>query len=107
VDTGLHHYGWTRQQVLDFMYANTAVKPARAESEAERYMAIPGQALGYKIGQLEILRLRELAADRLGPDFDIRDFHAVVLDSTALPMAVLEEQVDRWLETATRRAVAP
>jgi uncharacterized protein (DUF885 family) len=107
VDTGLHHYGWTRQQVLDFMYANTAVKPARAESEAARYMAIPGQALGYKIGQLEILRLRERAADRLGEDFDIRDFHAVVLDSTALPMAVLEEQVERWLETGTRRAAAP
>jgi uncharacterized protein (DUF885 family) len=107
VDTGLHQVGWTRQQVLDFMYANAAVKPAMAESEAERYMAIPGQALGYKIGQLEILRLRELAAARLGDDFDVRDFHAVVLDSGALPMAVLAERVERWLATETTRVAIP
>lgn len=99
VDTGLHHLGWSRQEVLEFMYANTSVQPARAEAEAERYMAIPGQALGYKIGQLEIAKLRRRAEASLGESFDLRDFHGVMLDSTALPMAVLAQQVDRWIAT--------
>jgi uncharacterized protein (DUF885 family) len=97
VDTGIHHKSWTRQQVLDYMYVNAPVKPARAISEAERYMANPGQALGYKIGQLKIMELRSEAERALGEDFDIRDFHAVMLDAGPLPLAVLKQRTDRWI----------
>ncbi len=97
VDTGLHEKGWSRQDVLDFMYANSAVNEARAIAEAERYMAIPGQALSYKIGQMKIQELRDRAQASLGEDFDIRDFHARVLESGALPLDVLENQLDRWM----------
>ncbi len=97
VDTGLHEKGWSRQDVLDFMYANSAVNEARAIAEAERYMAIPGQALSYKIGQMKIQELRDRAQVSLGEDFDIRDFHARVLESGALPLDVLENQLDRWM----------
>jgi uncharacterized protein (DUF885 family) len=100
VDTGLHHYGWTREQVLEYMYANSAVAEARAVSEAERFMAIPGQALAYKIGELKIQELRGRAEAALGDDFDIREFHAQVLDSGELPLGVLEARIDRWIETA-------
>ena len=105
VDTGIHHKGWTRQQVLDYMYANAPVKPARAISEAERYMANPGQALGYKIGQLKIIELRTKAEAALGRDFDIRDFHAVMLDAGPLPLAVLEQRTDRWIAAGRGGAV--
>jgi uncharacterized protein (DUF885 family) len=97
VDTGLHAKGWTRQQVLDYMDANSAAGEARRVSEAERYMAIPGQAVAYKIGQLEIQRLREKAERELGPRFDIRKFHTVVLANGALPLHVLQGEVDRWI----------
>jgi uncharacterized protein (DUF885 family) len=97
VDTGLHAKGWTRQQVLDYMYANTAIKEARAVSEAERYMAIPGQALAYKIGQLKISELRKRSEAALGDKFDIRAFHAQVLEDGELPLNVLENKIDRWI----------
>jgi uncharacterized protein (DUF885 family) len=105
VDTGIHHKGWTRQQVLEYMYANAPVKPTRAISEAERYMANPGQALGYKIGQLKILELRARAQAALREDFDIRDFHAVMLDAGPLPLAVLEQRTDRWIAAGGGGAV--
>lgn len=98
VDTGLHYKGWSRQDVLDYMYANSAVKEARAVSEAERYMAIPSQALAYKIGQLKISALREKAEKALGEKFDIREFHNQVLTDGALPLDVLEAKIDRWIE---------
>jgi uncharacterized protein (DUF885 family) len=97
VDTGLHAKGWSRQQVLDYMYANSATLETRAVSEAERFMAIPGQALAYKIGQLKILELRDRAEAVLGPRFDPRDFHAVVLGQGDLPLDVLAMRVDEWL----------
>lgn len=97
VDTGLHYKQWSRQDVLDFMYENSAVKEARAVSEAERYMAIPSQALAYKIGQLKISSLREKAEASLGDDFDIRAFHNQVLSDGALPLSVLEAKIDRWI----------
>jgi uncharacterized protein (DUF885 family) len=97
VDTGIHAKGWSRQAVLDYMYANSAVKPARAVSEAERFMAIPGQALAYKIGQLKILELRERAEQALGDDFDVKAFHRLVLIDGALPLSLLETKVDRWV----------
>jgi uncharacterized protein (DUF885 family) len=100
VDTGLHYYGWTREDVLEYMYANSAVAEARAVSEAERFMAIPSQALAYKIGELKIQELRDRAEAALGEGFDIREFHAQVLDSGELPLAVLEARIDRWIESA-------
>ena len=98
VDTGIHYYGWTREEVLDYMYANSAVAEARAVSEAERFMAIPGQALAYKIGQLKIQELRERAEERLGEDFDVREFHSQVLEAGELPLSVLEVRINRWIE---------
>lgn len=97
VDTGIHAKGWSRQQVLDYMYANSASLETRAVSEAERFMAIPGQALAYKIGQLKIMELRERAENALGPRFDIREFHAEVLGQGDLPLDVLEARIDAWL----------
>jgi uncharacterized protein (DUF885 family) len=98
VDTGIHHYGWTREEVLEYMYANSAVAEARAVSEAERFMAIPSQALAYKIGQLKIQELRGRAEAALGENFDIREFHAQVLEAGELPLNVLEARIDRWIE---------
>lgn len=99
VDTGLHSKGWTREQVLEFMYANSASKPARAIAEAERYMAIPGQALAYKVGQLKISELRARAEAALGEKFMVRDFHDQVLDDGAVPLSVLEAKIDRWINS--------
>jgi len=99
VDTGLHSKGWTREQVLEYMDANSSAAEARRVSEAERYMAIPGQALAYKIGQLKITELRARAEKALGPKFDVRKFHTAVLADGALPLDVLEAKVDRWIES--------
>ena len=98
VDTGYHHHGWTREQVLEYMDANSATAPARAVAEAERYIAIPGQALAYKIGQLKISELRERAEAALGERFDVRAFHTEVLEDGALPLDVLELKIDNWIE---------
>jgi uncharacterized protein (DUF885 family) len=98
VDTGLHYYGWTREEVLEYMYANSAVAEARAVSETERFMAIPSQALAYKIGELKIQELRARSEEALGDGFDIREFHAQVLDAGELPLGVLEARIDRWIE---------
>jgi uncharacterized protein (DUF885 family) len=98
VDTGIHYYGWTREQVLDYMYANSAVAEARAVSETERFMAIPSQALAYKIGELKIQELRHRAEAALAEKFDIREFHAQVLEAGELPLGVLEARIDRWIE---------
>ncbi|MBK7902678.1 MAG: DUF885 family protein [Proteobacteria bacterium] len=97
VDTGLHSKGWTREQVLEYMDANSSAAEARRVSETERYMAIPGQALAYKIGQLKISELRARAEKELGPGFDVRKFHTAVLMDGALPLDVLEAKVDRWI----------
>jgi uncharacterized protein (DUF885 family) len=97
VDTGLHSKGWTRQQVLDYMEQNSSAAEAVRVSEAERYMAIPGQALAYKIGQLKIRELRTRAERELGAKFDVRGFHDEVLKDGALPLDVLEAKVARWI----------
>ena len=93
VDTGLHAKGWSRQDVLDYMYANSPVQPTRAVSEAERFMAIPGQALAYKIGEL-----RNRAEAELGADFDVRGFHREVLQDGSVPLDVLEAKIERWID---------
>ena len=97
VDTGIHSKGWTREQALDYLRANTALGEADIAAEVDRYIAWPGQALAYKVGELEILRLRQRAQQKLGPRFDIRAFHTQVLESGSLPLAVLEAKIDRWI----------
>lgn len=97
VDTGIHAKGWTREQVLDYMYANSPAEPTRAISEAERFMAIPGQALAYKIGQLRIRELRTRAEQALGDQFDVRAFHREVLKDGSVPLDVLEAKIERWI----------
>ncbi|WP_225763909.1 DUF885 family protein [Stenotrophomonas sp. Marseille-Q4652] len=97
VDTGLHSKGWTRQQVLDYMFANSSVSEPDAIAEAERYIAWPGQALAYKTGELKIKELRGRAEQQLGERFDIRQFHAEVLKDGSVPLDVLEEKIDAWI----------
>ena len=97
VDTGLHSKHWTRQQVVDFFHEHSPEDEVSVQSETDRYIAWPAQALGYKIGQLEILKLRQYAKDQLGDKFDIRAFHDEVLDGGALPMDVLKERIEDWV----------
>ncbi|MEO8064796.1 MAG: DUF885 domain-containing protein [Pseudomonadota bacterium] len=100
-DTGIHSKGWTRQQTIDYMLANSPSEMTRAVSEAERFSAIPGQALAYKIGQLKIVELRQRAEKALGKKFDVRAFHDEVLKDGSVPLEVLELKIDRWI-AATR-----
>lgn len=97
VDTGLHTKGWTRQQAIDYMLANSANTVLDTTSEVDRYIAWPGQATGYKIGELKIRELRARAEQALGDRFDLRAFHDAILDSGALPLPVLEKKIDRWI----------
>jgi uncharacterized protein (DUF885 family) len=97
VDTGFHSKKWTRQQVVDYFHAHSAIDEVDVQSETDRYISIPGQALSYKVGQLKILELRERAKKELGSKFDIRKFHDTVLDAGALPLDVLEARVDAWI----------
>jgi uncharacterized protein (DUF885 family) len=97
VDTGVHSQHWTRQQMVDYFHEHSAIDETNIQAEVDRYIAWPGQALGYKMGQLKILELRDRAKTALGPKFDIRAFHDEVLDSGALPMDVLEQRVDTWI----------
>lgn len=97
-DTGLHSMGWSRDKVIDYMLANSAESKTQATAEAERYMAIPGQALAYMIGARKIRMLREKAKQELGDKFDIRAYHSVVLGDGSLPLDILEEKVDRWID---------
>ncbi|MDG2516507.1 DUF885 domain-containing protein [Lysobacter soli] len=96
-DTGLHSKGWTRDQVISYMKENSAVSDTTAIAEAERYIAWPGQALAYKIGELKIKELRAKAEKELGAKFDVREFHNEVLKDGAVPLAVLEQKIDRWI----------
>ena len=98
VDTGLHTMGWTRQQAIDYFMANAAKTEADIVNEIDRYIAWPGQALGYKIGQLKLIELRERAKTALGDDFDIRAFHDTILATGAVPLDILENTVDAWIE---------
>ncbi len=97
VDTGLHSKGWGRQQVLDYMFANSSVSEPDAVAEAERYIAWPGQALAYKTGELKIQELRKRAEQKLGDKFDIREFHAEVLKDGSVPLDVLDEKIESWI----------
>jgi len=99
VDSGIHAMGWTREQSIAYMLANSPMSKTDATAEVERYIAMPGQALAYKIGQLTILKEKAKAQAALGDRFDPRAFHAQVLDTGALPMSVLEKKIDTWIET--------
>jgi len=98
VDTGMHAKGWTKQQAIDFMAENTALSMHNIEAEVNRYITWPGQALGYKIGELKIRELRERAENALGSDFDVRKFHDAVLENGAIPLSVLEDIINTWIE---------
>ena len=97
VDTGFHYKRWTRQQVVDFFHAHSGLDEPTVQSETDRYMVWPGQALSYKIGQLEILRLRQYAKDELKEKFDLWDFHDEVLGAGALPLDVLSRRIHAWV----------
>jgi len=99
VDTGLHAKGWTREQAIEYMVGTAGMGEDEVVSEVERYMALPGQATAYKVGQLKILELRDRARTALGPKFNLKDFHTVVLESGAVPLTVLEQLVDEWIAT--------
>jgi uncharacterized protein (DUF885 family) len=103
VDTGLHAKGWTRQQAIDYLVANTALSVHECTTETDRYISWPGQALCYKIGEMTIRRLRGRAETALGPRFDLRGFHDTVLANGMVPMPVLEEQVNAWIESRRAR----
>jgi uncharacterized protein (DUF885 family) len=97
VDSGIHHLGWTRQQAIDLMTENSANSEQDIAVEVDRYIVWPGQALAYKLGELKIKELRARAQTKLGAKFDLRKFHSAVLDNGALPLAVLEKQIDKWI----------
>ena len=97
VDTGIHSKGWSRDQAIEYMLSHSSMGKTDATAEVERYIAIPSQALAYKIGALTIQRLRQKAESELGDKFDIKDFHAQVLNTGALPLPVLEKKIDAWI----------
>jgi uncharacterized protein (DUF885 family) len=98
VDSGMHVLGWPRQRAIDYVLAHTTETQARAEAEIDRYIAVPGQATAYMIGNLEIRRLRNEAAETLGSAFDVRAFHDLVLEDGAMPLWALREKVQRWIK---------
>jgi uncharacterized protein (DUF885 family) len=97
VDTGMHDMQWSRERAIDFFAANTAKTMHDIENEIDRYIAWPGQALAYKIGELKIRELRARSEQALGDRFDIKDFHEVVLENGAVTLDVLESNVDDWI----------
>ena len=99
VDTGIHRKRWTREQAIEYMLENTGMPETDVVAEVERYIVMPGQACAYKVGQLQILELRERAMERLGDQFDIREFHNVALTSGAVPLSILGEIVEPWIES--------
>jgi uncharacterized protein (DUF885 family) len=98
VDTGVHYKHWTRQQMVDYFHEYSSEDEPDVQAETDRYIAFPGQALGYKLGQLEILKLRQQAQDGLGRKYDVRAFHDEVLNGGSLPLNVLDERVTAWIE---------
>ncbi len=97
VDTGIHDKNWSRQQVIDYMHAND-INDALAQTEADRYIAWPGQALAYKMGQLTILKLRDEAKTQLGEKFDLKAFHDEILNGGAMPLDLMQERVEAWIK---------
>lgn len=98
VDTGIHAKGWTREQVVDYMASNTALSLHEVNTETDRYISWPGQALSYKMGELKIRELRQKAETELGAKFDIRDFHEIILEQGTVTLAILEDRVNNYIE---------
>lgn len=101
VDTGMHHHRWSRERAIDYMHATTGMPMGDVVVEIERYLVIPGQATSFKVGMIRMLAMRERAREALGDDFDIRDFHRVILDSGAMPLDLLDRVVDAWIAETT------
>ena len=99
VDTGVHSQHWTRAQMVDYFHAHTGLDDLTVQTEVDRYIAWPGQALAYMTGQMEILKLREDAQQALGARFDLRAFHDEILNAGALPLDLLQERVEAWIAT--------
>jgi uncharacterized protein (DUF885 family) len=99
VDTGIHAFGWSRQQAIDYLAQHTALTKKSVENQIDRYISWPGQALSYKMGEIKIRELRTKAETQLGAKFDIRSFHDTVIGQGSLPMAVLEDVIDDWIIT--------
>jgi uncharacterized protein (DUF885 family) len=97
IDTGVHHLGWTREQAIEYLADHTALSEHEVETEVDRYISWPGQALSYKLGELKILELRELAEKELGAKFDIRKFHDAVLETGSVPLPVLEDHIKAFI----------
>jgi uncharacterized protein (DUF885 family) len=97
VDTGVHSQHWSRQQMVDYFHDHSAMDETSIQTEVDRYIAWPGQALAYKVGELKILELRERARKALGDRFDLRAFHDQVLGSGALPLDMLSDRIDGWI----------
>jgi uncharacterized protein (DUF885 family) len=107
VDPGLHALGWTEQQAVDYMLANTTLPEVHVRAEVRRYLVMPGQATAYMVGMLKLLALRERAEHALGERFDIRGFHDAVLDGGSLPLPILERRVDNWIESSSTASPPP
>jgi uncharacterized protein (DUF885 family) len=103
IDTGVHAKHWSRDQMLEYFHKYTAMDEPDVQTEVDRYIAWPGQALAYKLGQLEFLKLREQARQKLGSKFDIRDFHDEVLDRGPLPLDVLDAEVEGWISKQAKQ----
>jgi uncharacterized protein (DUF885 family) len=99
VDTGIHWFSWTREQAINYMEDNTALSKHNIIAEVDRYIGWPGQALSYKTGELAIRRIRMHAEQKLGEDFDIREFHDRVLEAGAIPIPLLESRIDQWIKS--------
>ena len=97
VDTGIHSMDWTRQEAVDFFLENSALAEHNINTEVDRYISWPGQALGYKMGELKILELRQRSEEALGDRFDVREFHDAVLENGALPLPILEDRIDSYI----------
>jgi uncharacterized protein (DUF885 family) len=97
IDTGIHSQGWSRQQALDFLSSNTSLSQANVRAEVDRYISWPGQALSYKMGEIKIRQLRAKAEQKLGNQFDLRAFHDALLANGALPLEILEAEMDRFI----------
>ena len=107
IDTGMHHYGWSRQQAIDYLASHTALSQHEVETEVDRYISWPGQALSYMLGELEIRRLRAKAEQQLGTNFDIRKFHSMLLGLGSVPLPILDDEVDRFIARSKAAPATP
>jgi uncharacterized protein (DUF885 family) len=98
VDTGIHAFGWSREEAVDFMAKNTALSLHEVNTEIDRYISWPGQALSYKIGEIKIRELREKAEKELGGNFDIREFHEIILEKGTVTLSLLEERINNYIQ---------